>query len=80
MIQYRKTWQNTARIARAIGNAAVCRTFLQSVFTVLITPLGALSPASNRQRARVQRARLAVLRLFLGFNVSAVGAGCVFAT
>jgi len=31
MIQYRKSWQNTARIARAIGNATVCRTFMRSV-------------------------------------------------
>ena len=40
MIQYRKTWQNTARIARAIGNAAVCRTFMRSVLTVIITRVG----------------------------------------
>jgi hypothetical protein len=35
MIQYRKTWQNTARIARIIVNAAVCRTFLRSVFFMI---------------------------------------------
>ena len=37
MIQCRKTLQNTARIARTIGNAAVCRTFMRSVLTVIIT-------------------------------------------
>ena len=36
MIQYRKRWQNTARIARTIGNAGVCRTFLRSVFIAII--------------------------------------------
>jgi hypothetical protein len=34
MIQYRNTWQNTACIARTIGNAAVCRTFMRSVFFI----------------------------------------------
>ena len=48
MIQYRKSWQNTARIARAIGNAVVCRTFLRSVFIVIINRVGDLSPASHR--------------------------------
>jgi hypothetical protein len=37
MIQYRKSWQNTARIARALINASICRAFLQSVFTAIIT-------------------------------------------
>jgi hypothetical protein len=36
----RRTSQNTARIARAIGNASVCRTFMPSVLTVIITRLG----------------------------------------
>src|SRR5215208_5975367 len=40
MIQYRKSWQNTARIARAIGNAVVCRTFVRSVLTAIITRVG----------------------------------------
>ena len=31
MIQYRKTWQNTARIARIIDNMAICRTFMRSI-------------------------------------------------
>jgi hypothetical protein len=47
MIQYRKTWQNTARIARAIAIAAVCRTFMRPVLTVIITRVGDLSPASH---------------------------------
>ncbi len=35
MIQYRKSWQNSARIARAIGNAAVCKPFMRSIFSRL---------------------------------------------
>jgi hypothetical protein len=31
MIQYRKSWQNTARIARIVGNVAICRCFMRSV-------------------------------------------------
>jgi hypothetical protein len=37
---YLKTQQNTDRIARIIGNVAVCRTFWRSVFTIIITPVG----------------------------------------
>jgi hypothetical protein len=38
MIQYRKTWQNTARIDRTVYNVAVCRTFLRSVLLWVIDP------------------------------------------
>jgi hypothetical protein len=48
MIQYRKTWQNTARIARTIDNMVFCRDFVRSVFTIIIINLGDLSPASHR--------------------------------
>jgi hypothetical protein len=41
MIQYRKTWQNTARI---IDNMVVCRTFVRSVFTNIITHVGICRP------------------------------------
>jgi hypothetical protein len=37
MIQYRKTWQNTARIARIIDNMAICRAFWRSVFFTTTT-------------------------------------------
>ncbi len=37
MIQYRKTWQNTARIARIIDNMVICRTFVRSVFFITTT-------------------------------------------
>jgi hypothetical protein len=37
MIQYRKTWQNTARIARTVLNVAVCRTFMRSLFFITTT-------------------------------------------
>jgi hypothetical protein len=45
MIQYRKSWQNSDR---TIGNAVVCRDFVRSVFTIIITHVGDLSPASHR--------------------------------
>jgi hypothetical protein len=31
MSHYHKTLRNTARIARAIGNVAVCRTFMRAI-------------------------------------------------
>jgi hypothetical protein len=34
MISRHKIQQNTARIARTIGNVAVCRTFVRSVFFI----------------------------------------------
>jgi len=37
MIQYRKTWQNTDRIARIIDNMVICRTFLRSVCFITTT-------------------------------------------
>jgi len=38
-ISWRNGQQNTARIARAIDNAVVCRTFVRSVLAV-VTPAG----------------------------------------
>jgi len=38
MIQYRKTWQNTARIARIIDNMAVCRAFLRAALSIVYRP------------------------------------------
>jgi hypothetical protein len=40
MILRHKTQQNTARIDRIIVNVAICRTFLRSVLTVIITRVG----------------------------------------
>jgi hypothetical protein len=40
--------QNTARIDRIIDNMVICRTFMRSVFTNIITHAGDLSPASHR--------------------------------
>jgi hypothetical protein len=37
VISWRNVQQNTARNARPIGNAAVCRTFMRSVFFVSTT-------------------------------------------
>jgi hypothetical protein len=42
-----RTSQNTARMARTVFNVAVCRTFLRSALTVIITRVGTLSPASH---------------------------------
>jgi hypothetical protein len=42
MIQYRKSWQNTARIARIIDNMGICSTFVRAVFTNTITHVGGL--------------------------------------
>jgi hypothetical protein len=38
MIQYRKTWQSTARIDRTAMNAAICRALLRSVLLGVIDP------------------------------------------
>ena len=40
MIPFRKTWQNIARTARIIDNMVICRTFMRSVFTGIITRVG----------------------------------------
>jgi hypothetical protein len=37
MIQSRKSWQNTARIARIIDNIVICRTFMRLVFCITTT-------------------------------------------
>ena len=73
--------QNTARTARIIDNMAICRTFVQSVFTVIITRVGGLyrPHLTDSDRGSNERDRR-FLRVLLGFNVSAVGAGGMFAT
>jgi hypothetical protein len=40
MSHYHKILRNTARIARAIDNAAVCRTLMRSILTAIITHAG----------------------------------------
>jgi hypothetical protein len=55
MIQYRKSWQNTARIARAIGNAAVCRTFMRSVLCWLSPADGRISTVLTIYRPLIDR-------------------------
>jgi hypothetical protein len=52
MNQYRKSWQNTARIARAIGNAAVCRTFLRSVLLWVIDRKRMVTDRPDKYRPR----------------------------
>ena len=52
--------ENTARIARTLINAPVCRTFLRAGFTGIITRVGTLSPASHRLRPRTNTYESAV--------------------
>jgi hypothetical protein len=40
MISWRNVQQSTDRIARTLINAPVCRTFLRSVFSIIITRVG----------------------------------------
>ena len=60
-----QAWRNTVRIARTIGNAAVCRTFMRSVFFITTTRGDGFIDRNRGYRPRVQRARSAVLRVFL---------------
>jgi hypothetical protein len=55
MIQYRKTWQNTDRIARTLINALVCRTFLQSVLLWVIDPQRIVTDRHVKYRPRIDR-------------------------
>jgi hypothetical protein len=81
MIQYRKTWQNTARIDRIIVNMVICRTFLRPVLTVIITPVGGSIARISQMATTGPTSEIGgFCGSFLGFNVSTVGAGGVFAT
>jgi hypothetical protein len=55
MISWRNVQQSTDRIARTVLNIAVCRTFMRSVLTVIITNVGDLSPASPKYRPQIDR-------------------------
>jgi hypothetical protein len=64
MIQYRKTWQNTARIARTTVNVAICRTFLRSVLLWVIDRQGMVTDRSRKYRPLIdslQMSRFAAL-------------------
>jgi len=50
------------------------RDILRAVLTAFITREGGFTDRHRKYRPRVERTRSAVLRVFLGFNVSAVGA------
>jgi hypothetical protein len=58
MIQYRKTWQNTARIARTVLNVAVCRAFLRSVLCWLSPADGRISTVPTIYRPLIDRMRM----------------------
>jgi hypothetical protein len=55
MIQYRKSWQNTVRIARTVGNVVICRTFLRSVLLWVIDRHGMDTDRHDRYRPRIDR-------------------------
>ena len=81
MIQYRKTWQNTARIARIIDNMA----YLQGFHAVgmLHNYHGAemaLSTAAGDNDRGLSRRNRRFTRSFLHFNGCAVGAVGVLRT
>jgi hypothetical protein len=53
MIQYRKSWQNTDRIARTAMNVPVCRTFLRAVLLWVIDPQRMVTDRSRNYRPRI---------------------------
>ena len=79
-IHGRTSRRSTNRIARAVGNLTISRAFVRSVLTVIITRLGGSIACSPQIATADLTYGSAVLRVFLGFNVSAVGAGSGFAT
>jgi hypothetical protein len=80
MIQYRKSWQNTARIARALINASICRAFLRSVVTVIYTRVGGSIARISQIATAAPKSETGVLAGFLAFDVSAIGAGGILAS
>jgi hypothetical protein len=50
MIQYRKSWQNTARIARIVLNVSICRTFVWSVLLLVVDRQWIITDRSRRYR------------------------------
>jgi hypothetical protein len=55
MIQYRKSWQNTDRIARTAMNVPVCRTFLRSVLLWVIDPQRMVTDRHVKYHPRIDR-------------------------
>jgi hypothetical protein len=43
-----KTRKDTDRTAHIIDNMVICRTFVRSVVTIILTRVGDISPASHR--------------------------------
>ncbi len=64
MIQYRKTWQNTARIARIIDNMVICRTFVRSVFFITTTRGDGFIDRSRGYRPRTNAYGIGGLQVF----------------
>ena len=55
MIQYRKSWQNTARIARIVLNVSICRTFVRSVSSIVYRLPGTITDRPRKYRPLIDR-------------------------
>jgi hypothetical protein len=58
MISYHRILQNTARIARTTGIAAVCRTFMRPVQSIVYRPPGTTADRSRKYRPLIDRLRI----------------------
>ena len=58
MIQYRKSWQNTARIARTAMNVAFCRHIVRSVLLWVIDPQRMDTDRSHMYRQLIDRVEI----------------------
>ena len=67
MIQYRKTWQNTDRIARTAGKVGVYGTFVRSVLRWVIDRQGMVTDRHDKYRPRIDRT---VIRVLAGLSPS----------
>ncbi len=63
-----------------IDKVRICRTFLRSVVTVIITRVGGSIARISQVATAGQTSEIGVLVDFLDFDVSMVGAGGGFAT
>ena len=50
-----RTSQDIARTARGIGNAAVCRSFMRSVLSIVYRPPGTITDRSRKYRPLIDR-------------------------
>ena len=65
MISHHKTQQSIDHIARTVFNVSICRTFLRSVFTIIITRVGGSIARIDRTARKVVISRDSVLAVLL---------------